>query len=77
MQLEPRKPRLTEENFRISEADKPLLAKMTEKHRSVLLIDGNFRERSEKLNIPVGTLKSRTNRARKRLMKLRQEAENA
>lgn len=56
----------------VTKADWPLLNKLSNNHCAALLATGSYADRSVLLNIPLGTVKSRINRARIELAKLRE-----
>jgi DNA-directed RNA polymerase specialized sigma24 family protein len=64
-------------NFEVTADDLPLLEKLRRRHREILLATGTYRELAETLKIPIGTVRSRLNRARAALMKLRDQAKEA
>ena len=57
--------------FKLEPGDYALLDQLPAPQREVLLTDGSYQSRAEKLNIPVGTLRSRLHRARAALEALR------
>jgi len=61
--------------FEIQERDRELMSSLSEKHRALLLADGSYKDKAEKLGIPLGTVRSRLHRARVSLELLRQNAE--
>lgn len=58
----------------ITEADKPLVAQLVEEQREALLATGSYEQRAELFQVAVGTIKSRINRGRTLLAKLREKA---
>ncbi len=61
----------------ITEQDLPYLEKMSPRHRDILLTTGDYASRATALNIPIGTVKSRLHRARKKLNDLKTEGAEA
>ena len=57
----------------VLESDEPLLATLKPKEQAVLRTNGFYDDRAQKLNVPVGTLKSRLHRARAKLVALRSQ----
>ena len=57
--------------FRLEAGDMELLDQMPAPYRDALLASGSYKERAERLNIPLGTLRSRLHRARAALEALR------
>lgn len=60
---------------KLTDADAFLLLKMGEAHRTVLLATGSYVERAAQMKVAVGTIKSRVNRSRAVLAKMRAEAQ--
>lgn len=60
--------------FRLEPADVALMDQLPEEQRAALLSDGSYRDRAGKLNIPIGTLRSRLHRGRAALQALRDDA---
>jgi DNA-directed RNA polymerase specialized sigma24 family protein len=58
--------------FQILPSDSQLLEQMSKEHRDILTATGTYVQIAEALKIPVGTVKSRFNRARSRLIALRE-----
>lgn len=58
----------------ITEADAPLIVEMGKTHREVLLASGSYEDLAVQFSVPLGTIKSRINRARTELAKMRAEA---
>lgn len=65
-------PERRHKGFTLAETDLPLLEKLSKAHREILTTPGSYEDVSAALNIPKGTVKSRTNRARSALVKLRE-----
>jgi DNA-directed RNA polymerase specialized sigma24 family protein len=61
-------------NFTLTDADKPLLGKLSAKHREILGCTGSYDEIAAALNLNPGTVRSRLNRARNALERLRANA---
>lgn len=57
--------------FEITHADQPLLEKLSESHREIILASGQMHVIADNMGIPVGTVKSRLHRARMVLVALR------
>lgn len=57
--------------FELQPGDRVLLDRLSAEQRNVLLTSGSYKDRAEKLNIPVGTVRSRLHRARSALEELR------
>ena len=55
------------------ETDEPLLAMLSEADQAVLRTTGSYEERHKKLQVPMGTLRSRLHRARAKLLALRKQ----
>lgn len=60
-------------SFHIRESDFALFEHLSADHRAVLTTEGSYEEIAAALNIPIGTVKSRINRARSSVLKLREE----
>lgn len=58
----------------ITDADAPHLGKLSTEHFQALITPGNYEAKAAELKVPVGTIKSRINRARAELAKLREAA---
>ena len=58
-------------NFRLEPADLELIDQLKAEHREILLCDGSYVERATKLNLAIGTVRSRLHRARAALEALR------
>lgn len=56
-------------------SDKGLIELMPPTYQEALRATGSYADRAAKLNMPQGTIRSRLNRARERLVKLRAAAE--
>ena len=69
-----KEPRLTATFIELSADDAPLIFKMPAKYASVLTANGSMHDKSIALGIPIGTVKSRSNRAKHMLLKLRKQA---
>jgi DNA-directed RNA polymerase specialized sigma24 family protein len=63
--------------FQLQPTDAPLLEKLSKDHRAILEATGSYEQIAAALGINMGTVKSRTNRARARLIALRIEAAQA
>jgi DNA-directed RNA polymerase specialized sigma24 family protein len=61
--------------FKLQPGDQALLERLSEGQRELLLADGTYKERADRFNLPIGTVRSRIHRARVLLEHLR--AENA
>lgn len=72
IQLRPRR-RLVGD-IRLQESDEALLAQMTANEQAILRCGGCYGEIAERLNISLGTVKSRLHRARVALQIMRQKA---
>ena len=59
-------------NFDLRDSDDSLIAQMTPKHQAILWCKGGYTEIAQKLNIPLGTVRSRLHRARAALVMMRQ-----
>jgi DNA-directed RNA polymerase specialized sigma24 family protein len=57
--------------FKLRPSDGALLDLLPAKYRELLISDGSYKERSERLGIPIGTVRSRIHRARVALERLR------
>lgn len=57
--------------FKLTPEDVALLDQLPAPQREAILCDGTYQERAAKLNIPVGTVRSRLHRARAALEALR------
>lgn len=71
----PRKPGARFRGFRPTDQDEELLDQLEPPHRDILRASGSYREISESLNIPLGTVRSRMHRARSALVALRKQRE--
>ena len=58
-------------NFALFSGDSELLPALSEEQRAVLTVSGPYKERAEKLGLPIGTVRSRLHRARAALKRLR------
>ena len=58
-------------NFAFLSGDSELLSSLSEEQRAVLTASGPYKERAEKLGLPIGTVRSRLHRARAALERLR------
>lgn len=65
------KPRL--HHIALTDADQPLLEKLSAEFRQVLTATGNYGEIAMALNLPQGTVKSRLHRARAALKALQEQ----
>jgi DNA-directed RNA polymerase specialized sigma24 family protein len=61
------------QDFKVTDADAPLIDRMKPEHREVLRATGKYEEIAANLRLSVGTVKSRINRARHRLVRMRAE----
>jgi DNA-directed RNA polymerase specialized sigma24 family protein len=59
--------------FVVLETDAQLIDELKPNHQNVLRLTGSYAEMIERLQVPSGTLRSRLNRARTALLKLRQK----
>lgn len=57
--------------FRIQPSDMELIGQLKAEHREILLCEGSYVERAARLNVAVGTVRSRLHRARAALEALR------
>jgi DNA-directed RNA polymerase specialized sigma24 family protein len=57
----------------LTKEDASLLARLSDRDQTILRQSGNMKEISERLNVPLGTVKSRLHRARVALAVLRSE----
>jgi DNA-directed RNA polymerase specialized sigma24 family protein len=55
--------------------DRELLSRLSDKHRTLLLAEGSYKELAHQFGVPLGTVRSRLHRARARLQLLRQEGD--
>lgn len=62
--------------LKVTEADAALIAKLPKPYREALAMTGPYEDRAAKLDVAVGTIKSRLNRARAALVAAR-EAQGA
>jgi DNA-directed RNA polymerase specialized sigma24 family protein len=62
--------------FHVTEADEELLSRLSETWKEILQVEGSIADIARRLDIPPGTVKSRSYRARKALEKLRAEAKD-
>jgi DNA-directed RNA polymerase specialized sigma24 family protein len=63
--------------FPLTEQDEPLLAQLSPRYVEILRQDGQMTDIASRLNLPIGTVKSRLHRARAALTQLRrQQAES-
>lgn len=51
--------------------DQELIAKLKPPHREIIQAQGTYKQISEALNIPLGTVRSRLHRARAALLKIK------
>jgi DNA-directed RNA polymerase specialized sigma24 family protein len=58
------------------DTDEPLLSDLASNEQAVLRTDGSYEERARKLNVPLGTLRSRLHRARAKLVALRSQRQS-
>ena len=58
--------------FALQPGDDALLPSLPEAQRLLLQTDGNYKDRAERLGIPIGTVRSRLHRARTALERLRE-----
>ena len=63
---------MSDTGFSIEPSDAPLIEKLVEHHRQLITHDGTYAEMAEEFKIPIGTVRSRLNRARKALIALRE-----
>jgi DNA-directed RNA polymerase specialized sigma24 family protein len=59
--------------YNLSASDLTFVKHLRKKHRDILLAEGTYKEIADDLGLPLGTVRSRLNRARSSLAKLRQE----
>lgn len=59
--------------FPLTEQDEPLLAQLSPRYVEILRQEGQMADIAAKLNLPIGTVKSRLHRARAALMALRRQ----
>lgn len=57
--------------YTLDEKDKELLGKLRPHHRAVLTADGTYKQIASALGVPLGTVRSRMNRARTALERLK------
>ena len=62
--------------FALQPGDDRLLASLPEAQRVLLETQGRYKDRAERLGIPIGTVRSRLHRARAALERLREPAPN-
>lgn len=65
-------PNKTFYSFKILPGDGPLLEKLTQQHRDVIVTNDTMANIAARHNVPVGTVKSRRHRARAALVALRE-----
>lgn len=63
-------------DFKITEADKPLIEKLKPEYRQILSLSGSMVALAKDLDIAQGTVKSRLHRARAALIALRPKPES-
>jgi DNA-directed RNA polymerase specialized sigma24 family protein len=59
--------------FPLTEQDEPLLSQLSPRYVEILRQDGQMADIASRLNLPIGTVKSRLHRARAALMALRRQ----
>jgi len=59
--------------FALTADDKPLIERLSPKLREIISITGSYAQIGAALQIPLGTVRSRLNRARDALTRLREE----
>lgn len=65
-------PRIRILDFKVLPSDAPHLEKLSADHRAILEAEGSYEDKAASLNIPLGTVRSRLNRARAKLIALRE-----
>jgi len=60
-------------HFRLQPGDMELLDQLPAEQRDILLSEGSYQERAAKLNVAIGTVRSRLHRARAALEMLREK----
>lgn len=65
---------MRDRKYHLSASDFSLVERLRKKHRDILLAEGSYQEIADDLGLPIGTVRSRLNRARSSLAKLKQEA---
>jgi len=59
--------------FPLTEQDEPLLSQLSPRYVEILRQEGQMADIASRLNLPIGTVKSRLHRARAALMALRRQ----
>lgn len=59
--------------FAFEPGDAELLPSLPEGQRQLLQTEGQYKDRAQKLGLPIGTVRSRLHRARAALLRLREE----
>ena len=57
--------------FKLQSADEALFDSLTDLQRRILLTEGTYQEKADKLGIPIGTIRSNLHRARAKIEQLR------
>lgn len=60
--------------FPLTEQDEPLLSQLSPRYVEILRQDGQMADIATRLNLPIGTVKSRLHRARAALIALRRQS---